>query len=79
MTIRIEMEREQDNILLHLSTSKRCSFLTYPATNPPAGLLFIFVIVVNVMQRKVPKHLPEKLKNWDFLPTPLHSLKPYDR
>ncbi len=44
-------------------------------------LLLVFVIVVNVMQRhdKSAAVLPQKLKNWDFLPTPLHSLKPYDR
>ena len=31
------------------------------------------------MQEKFPDRLPEKLRSWDFLPEPLHSLAPYDR
>ncbi len=45
----------------------------------PAMILMIFVIVVNVLQRKRPSALPEKLKNWEFLPEPLRSLDPLDR
>ena len=30
------------------------------------------------MQRKLPRFLPEFLKDWKFLPSPLRSLKPYD-
>ncbi|XP_070569853.1 sodium-dependent phosphate transport protein 2B-like [Ptychodera flava] len=42
-------------------------------------LVFIFIIVVNVLQRKRPRILPEKLRNWNFLPLWLHSLEPMDR
>ena len=45
----------------------------------PILILLIFVVVVNFMQRKTAKFLPEILKTWDFLPLPLHSLEPYDR
>ena len=49
------------------------------AVGIPAALLFIFVIVVNILQRKRPQSLPEKLKNWQFLPEPFRSLDPLDR
>nr|XP_018673358.1 sodium-dependent phosphate transport protein 2B-like isoform X2 [Ciona intestinalis] len=42
-------------------------------------VIVLFIIVVNVLQVKRPKMLPRKLQSWDFLPAPLHSLKPYDR
>ncbi|XP_078495842.1 sodium-dependent phosphate transport protein 2B-like [Ciona intestinalis] len=42
-------------------------------------VIVLFIIVVNVLQVKRPKMLPLKLQSWDFLPAPLHSLKPYDR
>uniref|UniRef100_A0A3Q4GX98 Sodium-dependent phosphate transport protein 2A n=1 Tax=Neolamprologus brichardi TaxID=32507 RepID=A0A3Q4GX98_NEOBR len=38
----------------------------------------IFITMVNVMQSRSPHHLPNKLKNWDFLPKWMHSLKPLD-
>lgn len=37
------------------------------------------LVVINVMQEKAPKYLPEKLRNWDWLPLWLHSLEPYDK
>ena len=30
------------------------------------------------MQKKFPKYLPRFLRDWNFLPLPLRSLKPYD-
>uniref|UniRef100_A0A673JMN0 Sodium-dependent phosphate transport protein 2B n=1 Tax=Sinocyclocheilus rhinocerous TaxID=307959 RepID=A0A673JMN0_9TELE len=45
----------------------------------PVLVLAIFVIVVNIMQKHCPRFLPSFLRSWDFLPTPLHSLKPWDR
>uniref|UniRef100_A0A667XWD7 Sodium-dependent phosphate transport protein 2B n=1 Tax=Myripristis murdjan TaxID=586833 RepID=A0A667XWD7_9TELE len=45
----------------------------------PIIVLIIFVIIVNVMQSRCPRYLPSILRNWDFLPRPLHSLAPWDR
>ena len=45
----------------------------------PVALLIITASVVTKMQEKFPDYLPEKLRSWDFLPEPLHSLDPYDR
>lgn len=44
----------------------------------PLFALFIAVVVINIMQKRRPHSLPEKLQNWDFLPTWLHSLEPWD-
>ncbi|XP_060786878.1 sodium-dependent phosphate transport protein 2B-like [Neoarius graeffei] len=45
----------------------------------PVAALVIFVIVVNFMQSHCPRFLVPVLHTWDFLPRPLHSLKPWDR
>lgn len=45
----------------------------------PVVALVIFVLVVNIMQSHYPHFLIPALRNWDFLPRPLHSLKPWDR
>jgi sodium-dependent phosphate cotransporter len=45
----------------------------------PVLVLFIFVIVINVVQNKRIKWLPSGLRNWSFLPEYLRSLEPYDR
>lgn len=37
------------------------------------------MIVLNILQRKIPKFLPNKLRDWTFLPNYLHSLEPYDK
>ncbi len=42
-------------------------------------VIVLLVVVINVLQEKRPTALPEKLKNWDFLPEPLRSLDPLDR
>ena len=44
----------------------------------PFLIIMICVVVVNLMQRKHPKLLPQILRNWDFMPLFLHSLEPYD-
>ena len=44
----------------------------------PVAALIIIVLLINLMQDKSPKYLPEKLRTWDFLPLPLRSLQPLD-
>ncbi|NXN81768.1 NPT2B protein, partial [Bombycilla garrulus] len=44
----------------------------------PLFALFIAGVVINVMQKRRPHSLPEKLQNWDFLPLWMHSLEPWD-
>ena len=41
-------------------------------------VLFTFIILINILQSKHPKVLPERLRNWHFLPKWLRSLEPYD-
>ncbi len=53
--------------------------IVFIAVGTPCLLIFIFAIVVNVFQAKQPKLLPKALRDWEWLPKPLHSLKPYDR
>ncbi|KAJ7986537.1 hypothetical protein DPEC_G00340890 [Dallia pectoralis] len=45
----------------------------------PIVSLAVFVIVVNVMQKRCPRYLVSGLRNWDFLPRPMHSMAPWDR
>jgi sodium-dependent phosphate cotransporter len=49
------------------------------AIGAPLLIFFFLVIVINVLQTRRPKWLPKKLRTWEFLPKPLHSLAPYDR
>uniref|UniRef100_A0A8C7XC86 Sodium-dependent phosphate transport protein 2B n=1 Tax=Oryzias sinensis TaxID=183150 RepID=A0A8C7XC86_9TELE len=44
----------------------------------PIVALIIVVVVINVTQSRRPHFLPRFLRNWDFLPQPLHSMKPWD-
>ncbi|XP_034566306.1 solute carrier family 34 member 2b [Notolabrus celidotus] len=44
----------------------------------PLAVLLVFVIVVNILQSRRPRALPKGLRSWDFLPKPLHSMKPWD-
>nr|XP_056711626.1 sodium-dependent phosphate transport protein 2B [Euleptes europaea] len=44
----------------------------------PILALLVVVIVINVLQAKWPHLLPQKLRNWDFLPRWMHSLQPCD-
>ena len=37
------------------------------------------VVLVNILQDRRPKWLPEVLRDWDFLPEFMRSLDPIDR
>ncbi|XP_047230923.1 solute carrier family 34 member 2b [Girardinichthys multiradiatus] len=45
----------------------------------PIVTFIIIVIIINVMQSRCPRFLPKFLRNWDFLPRPLHSMAPWDK
>ena len=45
----------------------------------PIILLLVFIIVVNILQRKRPQSLPQVLRDWKWLPKCTRSLDPYDR
>ena len=45
----------------------------------PAAVVLVLVTALNLCQKYKPEILPDKLKTWDFLPEPLHSLQPWDR
>ena len=45
----------------------------------PFILLFLFIIIVNILQRKAPGHLPDVLQDWEWLPKWTRSLEPHDR
>lgn len=45
----------------------------------PSIVTGLLVILVNVLQHYQVPWLPKFLRNWDFLPEPLHSLDPLDR
>ncbi|KAL6483615.1 hypothetical protein MHYP_G00084870 [Metynnis hypsauchen] len=45
----------------------------------PVLTVVVFVVVVNIMQSRCGRYLCPALRSWDFLPKPLHSLKPWDR
>ena len=49
------------------------------AIGGPIFILSVFIVTVNVLQRKKPQWLPEKLKTWDWLPLWMHSLDPLDK
>ncbi|XP_066938320.1 sodium-dependent phosphate transport protein 2B-like [Macrobrachium rosenbergii] len=44
----------------------------------PILVALLLAIIINIIQNKKPSILPQKLRNWDWLPKPLHSLEPYD-
>ncbi|XP_068670838.1 sodium-dependent phosphate transport protein 2B-like [Montipora foliosa] len=45
----------------------------------PFILLFLFIIIVNILQKKAPGQLPEVLQDWEWLPKWTRSLEPHDR
>ena len=45
----------------------------------PLLLLFLFIVIVNILQRKAPDHLPQMLHDWEWLPKWTRSLEPHDR
>ncbi|XP_004681556.1 PREDICTED: sodium-dependent phosphate transport protein 2B-like [Condylura cristata] len=44
----------------------------------PAILVLLSVVIINLLQSCCPSVLPEKLRNWDFLPLRMRSLEPWD-
>ncbi|XP_076356410.1 sodium-dependent phosphate transport protein 2B-like [Tachypleus tridentatus] len=49
------------------------------AVGIPILIVFFFVIVINIIQRKKSTLLPKVLRDWNWLPECLHSLDPIDR
>ncbi|KAB7507126.1 Sodium-dependent phosphate transport protein 2A [Armadillidium nasatum] len=45
----------------------------------PVIIIVVFVVIINLIQKKKRSLLPKVLQNWNFLPKPLRSLEPYDR
>ena len=45
----------------------------------PLIIVVLLVLSINFIKTRKPEILPNLLKNWDFLPEPLRSLKPYDK
>lgn len=45
----------------------------------PIAAVFLFVLIISLIQRKRKSVLPAKLQDWKFLPEPMRSLAPYDR
>ncbi|KAM4664707.1 sodium-dependent phosphate transport protein 2C [Discoglossus pictus] len=54
-------------------------WIVLAAVGGPIVLIIIFVIIVNVLQKKASSCLPSLLRNWDFLPIWMHSLAPLDK
>ncbi|XP_060103276.1 sodium-dependent phosphate transport protein 2B [Heteronotia binoei] len=44
----------------------------------PLLALLVVVVIINVLQAKQPRLLPQVLRSWDFLPEWMHSLRPWD-
>jgi solute carrier family 34 (sodium-dependent phosphate cotransporter) len=45
----------------------------------PILVIFVLIIIINMLQSKVPNVLPKAMRNWEWLPEPLRSLAPYDK
>ena len=45
----------------------------------PIFIVFVFVIIINIIQSKRPQCLPAKLRSWNWLPLWMHSLSPLDK
>ena len=41
-------------------------------------ILIATLLIINGLQKRLPKALPTFLRDWNFLPRWMHSLKPYD-
>ena len=55
------------------------SWIALAAVFIPVFVLLLTILIIKVFQRKCPTVLPEKLRNWKWLPKFLRSLEPYDR
>ncbi|XP_040180240.1 sodium-dependent phosphate transport protein 2C-like [Rana temporaria] len=53
-------------------------WIVLAAVGGPILVVIVAVIIINILQKRLPKYLPSFLRNWDFLPLWLHSLAPYD-
>nr|XP_011417351.2 sodium-dependent phosphate transport protein 2B [Crassostrea gigas] len=53
--------------------------VVFMAVGIPFLTVLVIVILVNLLQVKAPQCLPKQLRTWNFLPSWLHSLEPYDR
>lgn len=53
--------------------------VVFMAVGIPFLTVLVIVILVNILQVKAPQCLPKQLRTWNFLPSWLHSLEPYDR
>ena len=45
----------------------------------PFAILLLLVVLINILQSKIPSILPTVLRTWMWLPKFLRSLKPYDK
>ncbi|CAB3988680.1 sodium-dependent phosphate transport 2B-like [Paramuricea clavata] len=45
----------------------------------PIATLLLLVVIINLLQNKMPSILPTLLRTWKWLPECLRSLKPYDK
>lgn len=45
----------------------------------PIFVLFLFIVVVNILQSRFPSKLPKVLRDWDWAPRWTRSLEPHDR
>lgn len=45
----------------------------------PVLILIFTVAIINILQKKKPQWLPEKMRTWEFLPECLRSLRPMDK
>lgn len=45
----------------------------------PLIILVLIITLINALQCQKPSLLPAKLRDWSWLPEPMHSLEPYDR
>lgn len=52
--------------------------VVFMAVGIPILILLVLVILVNILQVKAARYLPHILRDWEFLPSWLHSLEPYD-
>ena len=55
------------------------SWIALAAVFIPIGLVFLMVFIVKLFQKKCPSCLPEKFRDWKWLPVWLRSLEPMDR
>ncbi|KAL4228488.1 hypothetical protein ACF0H5_011536 [Mactra antiquata] len=55
------------------------SWIALAAVMIPIAVVILIVLLIKLLQHKCPKCLPEKMRNWKWLPKPLRSLEPYDR